>query len=111
MQFFTGGDLYKRYIQERTLKQVSKGRDEKGASEADRRKMVDMLLKSTVLDERQLQELQVVSTLLSQNIDEGDKLKYLLEDSFGERHGTFLLWFPPEHPLYFSIYLVRGEGP
>ena len=110
VKLLTNGGLYKRYILERTLRQVNKVREDKTANEAERRKTVDMLLKSTVLSDRELAELKVVSTLLSSDIDAGDKLQYLVEDSSRGRHGTFLLWFSHEHPLYFSTYFVHGEG-
>ena len=111
VKLLTSGDLYQRYIHERTLRQVSKVREDKAGSAADRRKTVGMLLKSTALNERQLAELQVVSTLLSDNVDDGEKLVYMLEDTTGERHGTFCLWHTAEHPLYkVCSYFVQGEG-
>ena len=112
VKLLTGGKLYKRYILERTLRQVTKVRDDKEGDVATRRKVVAMLQKSTVLQEQQLAELQVVSTLLNDNIDDVDKLVYMLDETHGsERHGTFCLWFSHDHPLYaLSSYFTRGEG-
>ena len=110
VQFFTGGDLYKRYIQERTLMQVKKAREDRESDDATRLKAVSMLLKSTVLQEKVRQELRVVSTLLSSNIDDADKLKYLLEDSSNDTYGVVVFWFPQTHPLYFVTYFIAEEG-
>ena len=104
-------DLYKRNIYERTRKQMAKCRESQGVPEAERLKSVNMLLKSSVLTTRELDELRVVATLLSPNIDTSEKIMYLLEDADGDRVATFVLWFNLDtHPLGFAPYFLRGDG-
>ena len=111
VKLLTGGNLYKRYILQRTLRQVAKVRDDKEGDVAQRRKVVSMLQKSSVLKEPQLAELQVASTLLSDSIDDVDKLVYMLDKAHGsERHGTFCLWFSSSHPLYALSVYAMAEG-